>query len=354
MPLNQPILDKRSLLMLSQSDVAKRLDPDGKVATIAEILTQTNEILTDMPFIEGNLPTGHRVTVRTGLPKAYWKRFNQGVKSSHSSVAQVEETCGICEARSRIDCDVCDINGNSAAFRASEDRAFIESMNVTMTETLFYGNPNRTGDGFMGFAPRFNTTDVKKADCAKNVIDCGGQQGKNLTSIWIVGWGPETVFGIYPNGTPVGLQIRDKGIVSVDDENGNPYDAYETVYRWSNGLVVKDWRYVVRLCNIDIDEVMAGVGMGSGDIASPNTNNLILQMNNALYKFPAQGTAHICIYMNSDMHAALNNVASRSNTNVISIEQGLNTFGNHSTWTSYLGHPMRRVDAIRNKEDQVK
>lgn len=353
MPLENPVLDKRSLLMLSQSDVAKRLDPDGKVATIAEILTQSNEILSDMPFVEANLPTGHRVTVRTGLPKAYWKRMNQGIPSSHSSVAQVEETCGICEARSRIDVDVVDLNGNSAAFRASEDKAFIESMNVTMTETLFYGDSRRTGDGFIGFAPRYNTLDVKKADCAKNVIDCGGQKGKNLTSIWIIGWGTDTVFGIYPKGTPVGLQVRDKGIVTVDDEHGYPFDAYETVYRWSNGLVVKDWRYVVRLCNIDIDEVMAGQGMGSGDITTPGTNNLILQMNNALYKFPAQGTANVCIYMNSDMHAALNNVASRSNTNVIRIEQGLNTFGTHSTWTSYLGHPMRRVDAIRNNEARV-
>lgn len=354
MPLQNPVFDPRSLYTLSQSDVAKRLDPDNKVAVIAEVLSQTNEILTDMPFVEANLPTGHRVTVRTGLPKAYWRRMNQGIPSSASSVAQVEETCGTCEARSRIDVDAVNLNGQSAAFRASEDRAFIEAMNVTMTETLFYGDARRTGDGFVGFAPRYNTTDTKKADCAKNVIDCGGQDGRKLTSIWMIGWGTDTVFGIYPKDTPIGLQSEDKGIVTVNDENGYPYDAYETVYRWRNGLVVKDWRYVVRLCNIDIEEVMAGAGLGVGDISQPNSNNLILQMNNALYKFPAQGSANICIYMNSDMHAALNNVASRSNTNVITIEQGLNAFGRHATWTSYLGHPMRRVDAIKNNEKQVK
>lgn len=353
MPLNAPVFDPRSLYMLSQSEVAKRLDPDGKVATIAEVLSQTNEVLTDMPYIEANLPTGHRVTMRTGLPKAYWRRMNQGIPSSKSSVAQVEETCGVCEARSRIDVDTVNLNGQSAAFRASEDKAFIEAMNETMAQALFYGNP-KAGDGFVGFAPRYNTIDTKKADCAKNVIDCGGQQGKHLTSIWMIGWSTDTVFGIYPKGTSIGLESHDKGVVTVYDDRNYPYEAYETVYRWRNGLVVKDWRYVVRLCNIDIDEVMNGVNMGSGDIAAPNSNNLILKMNEALYKFPTQGSANICIYMNGDMHAALNNVASRSNTNVIKIEDGLNSFGRHATWSTYLGHPMRRVDIIRNDEDQVK
>ena len=111
---------------------------------------------------------------------------------------------------------------------------------------------------------------------------------------------------------------------------------------------------IIRLCNIDIDDVVNGVGMGAGDISAPNTNNLILKMNEALFKFPSQGSANICIYMNGDMHAALNNVASRANSNVIKIEDGLNAFGSHATWTTYMGHPMRRVDAIRTNEDQVK
>lgn len=355
MPIS-PIIDPRTLYNLSQSDVAKRLDPDGKVAVIAEVLTQNNEILLDIPYMEGNLPVGHRVTIRTGLPKAYWKRMNQGVPSSYSSVAQVEETCGICEARSRIDVDTVNLNGNDAAFRASEDKAFIESMNETMTQTLFYGDAKRTGDGFVGFAPRYCTTDVKKAQSAKNVIDCSlgaDVSNKRLTSIWIIGWGENTIFGFYPKGTATGLQIKDKGIVTVDDEHGNPYEAYETIYRWQNGLVVKDWRYAVRLCNIPVDDVIAGVGMGGSNIQDPNTMNLILQLNLALAKFPTQGTANVCMYMNSDMHAALNVLAARCNTNVIQIQDGQNVFGVHSSWSTYLGYPMRRVDAIRNDEKQV-
>ena len=40
------------------ADVAKRLDKDGKIDTIVELLAETNEIIDDMTWIEGNLPTG--------------------------------------------------------------------------------------------------------------------------------------------------------------------------------------------------------------------------------------------------------------------------------------------------------
>ena len=39
------------------ADVARRLDPNGRIARMAEILNQYNEILDDIPWIEGNLPT---------------------------------------------------------------------------------------------------------------------------------------------------------------------------------------------------------------------------------------------------------------------------------------------------------
>ena len=60
----------KSTNALTLADWAKRTDPDGKVPTIVELLSQTNPVLTDMLFVEGNIPTGHRTTVRTGLPAA--------------------------------------------------------------------------------------------------------------------------------------------------------------------------------------------------------------------------------------------------------------------------------------------
>ena len=88
---------------LTLADWAKRTDPNGNVPIIAELLSQTNEILEDAVFKEGNLPTGERVVIRTGLPTVYWRALNQGIPNSKSTSAQVDEACGMLEARSEVD-----------------------------------------------------------------------------------------------------------------------------------------------------------------------------------------------------------------------------------------------------------
>ena len=106
---------------LTLADWAKRTDPDGRIPVIAELLSQSNEILEDCVFKEGNLPTGERVVIRTGLPTVYWRALNQGIPSTKSTTAQVDEACGMLEARSEVDKDLAMLNGNTAQFRLSED-----------------------------------------------------------------------------------------------------------------------------------------------------------------------------------------------------------------------------------------
>jgi hypothetical protein len=40
--------------------------------------------------------------------------------------------------------------------------------------------------------------------------------------------------------------------VARADANGNTYQAYRDHFKWECGLTVRDWRYVVRICNIDV------------------------------------------------------------------------------------------------------
>lgn len=365
MPLDNPLVTKQSVNQLTLSDLAARLDPKGNVADFAEILQETNEILQDIPYIEGNLPTGHRVSIRTGLPEAYWKMMNRGVPSSKSEVAMTEETCGRIQARSIIDKDELELNGNKAAYRKSEDVAFIEALNQKMTRALFYNNSRKNHAGFMGLAPRYDhlVPDADRynpdcTDCCKNVIDCGGTDSGagtgTLTSIWIISWGVQSVFGIYPKGTKVGLSVTDRGLIRVLDDDGNPYDAYETVYDWSNGLVVKDWRHVVRLANIDVRKGMNGEGIGAGDITQPNSTNLILKLQDGLGRIPHNSQTKVCIYMNSDTHALLNRICTRAGANVIEFNKNLTTYGGTKAWSTFMGYPIRRVDALQNNEDALK
>jgi hypothetical protein len=167
---------------LTLADWAKRLDPDGSVPAVAELLSQTNEILEDAVFVEGNLPTGHRITIRTGLPAVYYRSLNAGVPTSKSTTAQIEEAIGILEARSHVDVELVKLNDNEAEFRLSEDEAFIEAMNQTMAFAMFYGNPAVDPRQFMGLQTRYSAS---SAGNGANVLRAGGAASVN-TSIYLV------------------------------------------------------------------------------------------------------------------------------------------------------------------------
>ena len=157
---------------LTLADWAKRLDPNGKVPVIVELLSQNNQILDDMLWMEGNLPTGHRTTVRTGLPTVYWRMLNQGVAPSKSSTAQIDEGAAMLEAWSSVDKDLAELNGNVKAFRLSEARAYIEAMNQEMAGTVFYGNAGTAPEEFSGLSTRYSA--ISGASNGQNVISAGG------------------------------------------------------------------------------------------------------------------------------------------------------------------------------------
>lgn len=193
---------------LTLADWAKRIDPEGRIPVVAELLSQSNEILEDAVFKEGNLPTGERVVIRTGLPTVYWRALNQGIPSSKSTTAQVDEACGILEARSEVDKDLAMLNGNTAQFRLSEDSAFLEAMNQTQAETLFYGNPATDPKQFLGLAARYS--DKSSGGNKQNILDAGGS-GSDNTSVYLVIWGDQTVYCPFPKGSKAGLIHEDLG-----------------------------------------------------------------------------------------------------------------------------------------------
>ena len=265
-----------STTALTLADWAKRLDPDGRIPTVAELLSQSNEILEDAVFVEGNLPTGHRVTIRTGLPAVYWRSLNQGVPSSKSTTSQVDESVGMLEAYSRVDKDLAELNGNTSQFRLSEDVAFLEAMNQTQASTMFYGNPATDPRQYLGLGPRYGT--ISGAGNAQNILDAGGTSSNN-TSIWLAVWGENSVFCTFPKGSKAGLTHQDDGVLTVYDSTNNPYKAYQTQYQWKNGLVVKDWRYLVRIANINTTNL----------VANTSAADLIALMSRALDRIPNFG-----------------------------------------------------------------
>ena len=315
------------------TDVAKRLDPNGKVDAIVELLAETNEILEDMTFIEGNLPTGHRTTIRTGLPAAAWRMLNYGVQPSKSTTKQVDDTCGMLEAYAEVDKNLADLNGNTAAFRLSEDRAFLEAMNQEMAETLFFGDTSKNPERFLGLAPRFSTLNKTKAASAENVINGGANTGSDNASIYLVGWGQNSIYGIYPKGSKAGFQHNDLGEVTLTDGNGGRYQGYRTHYKWDIGLCVRDWRYVVRIANIP------------KTIGSTNLIDLMVEASELL---PNLNGVRPVFYMNRTMRTNLRKqLANKSNVH-LSLGEAAG-----KKVISFDEIPVRRCDALEFIEGVV-
>jgi hypothetical protein len=324
---------------LTLIDFAKRLDPDGKVPTIVELLSQTNEVLQDMMFMEGNLPTGHRTTVRTGLPTVAWRLLNQGVQPSKSTTAQVDEQCGMLEAWSEVDKDLAMLNGNTADFRLSEAQAFIEAMNIEMAQTLFYGNQGTAPEEFTGLSIRYSST---SAGNGQNIIKAGGS-GSDNTSIWLVCWGPQTVHGIFPKGSKAGLMHEDLGEVTVETSAGiagTRLRAYQDHWQWKCGLALKDWRYAVRIANIDVSNLT-----GKSSAA-----DLIEYMIRAIHRLPAMGMGKCAFYMNRTVKQMLD-IQRRDD-----VQSGGSLIYNDvdgKLIPSFRGIPIRTTDALLETESAI-
>lgn len=325
---------------LTLADWAKRIEPDGRPAVVAELLSQSNEVLEDAVFQEANSPTSHRVIIRTGLPTVYWRSLNQGIPNSKSTTAQVDESMGILEARSEIDKDLAELNGNTPQFRLSEDTAFLEAMNQTQAQTMFYGNPGTDPRQYLGLAPRYGA--ISGAGNAANILDAGGTSTNN-TSVWLVTWGEQTIFCTFPKGSKAGLVHEDLGEQTVYNADGTRLQAYATRYQWKNGMVVKDWRYVVRICNINTANL----------VANTSAADIIALMSRAMDRVPNWGMGRACFYMNRTVYSILRLQALNKSNYALAVEKGLNQFGTPMSWMSFEGVPLRRVDQLLNTEARV-
>lgn len=325
-------------------DVARRLDPGGKIDIISEILTQENPILEDMVYVEGNLPTGHKSTVRTGIPVPTWRKLYQGVQPGKSRTAQVTDSCGELVAYAEVDQTLADLNGNTAAFRMSEDRGFIEGMAQEMASTIFYGNEASNEAAFTGLAPRYNSLAAENSD---NIIDHGGADAAGSTSVWLVLWGDSTIHGIYPKGSKAGLSMTDKGLITIEDVDGagGRMEAYRTHYKQHAGLVLRDWRYAVRVANIDVSALTVD---GTAADRATAQKALINSMIAATERIPNYNRGRACWYGNRTIREAL--------------RMGiLEKVSNNLSWETVEGKrvmtfddvPFKRTDGLINTESRV-
>lgn len=321
---------------LTLADLAKRKDTKGNIAQIVEILNATNEILDDMPWLAANDGTGHKSTIRSGLPIGTWRLLNYGVQPEKTTTVQVRDGCGMLEAYSEVDKALVDMSQDKPGFLLSEAKGFLEGMNQNMATTIFYGDSSVFPERFTGLAPRFNTK--TGAENGQNIIDAGGT-GSNNTSIWIICWDEQTVFGIYPAGTTGGLTQDPTKQETLFDPAGGRYEGYRTHFKWYAGLVVRDWRYIVRIANIDVTALVKNAATGADLI------DLIVQ---GIELLPNTRIGRIVIYCNRNIRSFLRRqIANKSNV-WLTMEEVAG-----KKVLTFDGIPVKRVDALLNTEARV-
>lgn len=335
------------------ADWAKLQDPDGSISMVAELLSQMNEIVGDMPIIEGNLPTGHRGSVRSSLPTPTWRRINQGIDPTKTTSAQVTDTCGMSEALSITDKALADLNGNSAAWRMQEEKGYIEGITQDMAAQIMYSNTAVNPEKIMGFTPRYNTLTTATSQTANNVVNGNSSGSTTSTSIWLIGWDNDKVVGIYPKGSQAGLQIEDLGVDWAFDANSKRYRAYMTHYVWKMGLHVRDWRYVSRVANLE-------TGSGTAGFTSSAPVDIVDCVDQAISKIPNIKACRPVLYMNRKTKRYFDkqrnygvNASSTVNLTTIRRTDAGNDRGVIQHFDNYLGIPIKIVDQILNTESTI-
>ncbi len=322
-------------------DLYKRAEDDKtlQIATIIEMLSETNGVLDDAMAVEANNGTKHKTTIRTGLPDVTWGRLYQGIPQSKSETAQVEDTTGFVEALSTVDKRLLDLSNNEAAVRLSEAKSFLEAMNQEVATRIFYGNSSTDPEQFTGFAPRFN--DLSAANGGQ-IVDAGGT-GSDNTSVWFVTWGDQQSHLIYPKGTQAGISREDKGEQRVLDASNNPYYVKEELFRWHVGLTVRDWRYVVRIANIDASTLQEG------------NYDIYKWMRKAYWKMKSHRVTggRMAIYANADVLEAMDEQTTPTSSSTASYVRLRPMEVDGREVMAYRGIPVRQVDALVNTEARV-
>lgn len=323
---------------LNLFDLAKRTDPDGDTADIVEVLSEDNEIVQDSVWAEGNDTFSNLSTQRSSLPSGTWRRINSGVGTEVSDTRQIVDTLGMLATYSECDVTLAEAAPDPRAFRMNEASSFLEGLGQTLAEAMIYANGQLDPEQPTGLAPRLAT--LSSTGTAKNtVLGCSGT-GSDLTSVYLVNWGLDSVFMFYPrNQANLGIVHKDLGEVTLEEFNssgaatGRKFQGYRDYFEVKAGMAVKNPRCIGRVCNIE----------------TSGTSNLwdddkMLSVMNRMKKRGMGANA----YCNATVLDQIDQVV-KDKTNVHFTSKEV--FGVEVQ--AFRGVPIRRVDQILDTEAQV-
>ena len=306
---------------------------------VVEILSKSTPLIADMAFRGGNQTDGHKFKVRAGLPGVTWRALNEGVVPTRSSQKHVRETCAMLEAVSEVDKKYIDMEDDQALARLEEAESFIEAMGQEFAASVWYGDTGFEPKGIMGLSKRYGSL---TGPANKYIIDCSGT-GNNNASIWLVIHSTKDFFGVVPKNSKIGLQHKASGVIDlIDPDNGGTYEGYRDRFQWDVGVCLKDYRQIVRACNIDVTKLPT---FGTASDQSAHLLDIVNTMTNRVQNL---NSGRAVIYMNRTIKEYWEKQLLMAHYIEKSMDQATGTIS-----TSYKGIPIHVDDSLLETEERV-
>lgn len=323
---------------LTLVDLMKQTVGDSIETDIAEIMSETSDLLADLHVKECNQGTFNKSVVRHGLPTGTFRKLYGYVPTEKSTTEQVVDTTGELESYSTPDIDIIDHSKNPAQARLNEAKAFIEGMAQTAQETIIYGSKIDNDAEFDGLAVRYAKKSNDKKNIGFNIVD-GGGTGADNTSIWFITTGENDVALLYPEGSKAGIQHFDDGIQTETNAQGAKRKVYQDHFKHSLGLTIKDWRGTCRIANVDVSDLQDG----KVDIL-----DLFRKAYFKIKKHIKKSGQKTFIYCNSTVAEALDKMA----TDKANVQLNIKEYCGEDI-AHYKNIPIREIDQILETEERV-
>lgn len=316
-------------------------DMYGSSIDVVNLLSQQGSVLEDAELIECNRGDKHIVSMVSGLPEVAWHGYYEGVQPTAGKRIFTTDSLAMAETVSQIDVNILKGAKNPAKERADEAELHIESLGQSVIGGFFYGDPKNKPSEIMGLSPRFS--DLNSATTGGQIVNAGGS-GDTNTSLWFVTWGQKQTGLLYPydNKSLAGISHEDNGRVQAFEADNKSFYVMEDRFKWHAGLTLGDYRYVVRIANIDAASV------SSGDV------DIYKFLSTAYYKhwghrIPRGRTV---IYCNTSICELIDdaNINRGNGDNFVRLSPG-EIEGRQIM--SYRGIPIKVTDQLRNDESRV-
>ena len=250
---------------LTLAELVRREDPDGGLADIVDVLSETNAIVGDTTWMQCNDGSSNQTTRVVSEPTGEERMYGQGVQRSAGVTEVINEPTSLLSAFSEPDADMLrNAAGGWQMARMSEDAMFLSGMLKTFASRIFDADRTANPLQILGLNTRTDYN-VLSSDYVFDNAQGNASATANKTSIYIIQWGPKKVNMIYPRGlAPDGtggspIKMTDYGenmvIDALNTTNTAKYPAMQTWFQIAFGLSIEDPRMVKRIVNISTTNI---------------------------------------------------------------------------------------------------